>query len=300
MSVDPYYCYRIAAWLSCSLPLRVSYCLAVGFSAGFYLFDRHGRRAVTKNIEQILSARGEVPAPAEVRRRARSTFAYFGKYLVDFFRYAGLRPSDVGTIVHVEHPEYLHQAAAAGRGVIAVSAHFGNWEMAGAVVPALGYKLHTVVLSQRFEKVNRLFQEQRAKRGFEVSFLGNSAMALIRALRDGAFVGLLADLDFTGHSEQRLFFGRPAHMPRGPAYLAQRMQVPVLPGFVRRREDNSLVLQLYPPIMPDKALTEEIIHARIVSALEDMIGRHPDQWFVFREYWPSATSSGRMPAVPRG
>ena len=298
--MDLYYCYRIAAWLSRNLPLALSYRLAVCFSAGFYAFDRRGRRAVMQNVEHVLSARGQVPSRAEVRRCARSTFAYFGKYLADFFRYAELHPSDVGTIVQIENPEYIHQAAAAGRGVIAVSAHFGNWEMGGAVLPALGYRLHTVVLSQRFEKVNRLFQTQRKRRGFEVSFLGNSAMAVMRALRRGEFVGLLADLDFTGHSDLQPFFGKPAHMPRGPAYLAHRMQVPVLPGFVRRRDDDSLVLCMYPPIMPGEVQSEEDMQTRIVAALEDMIGRYPDQWFVFREYWPSVTNSGRLPASPRG
>ena len=299
MGVALYYCYRIAAWLSRAFPLRVTYRLAVWLSALFYAFDHRGRGAVMKNVEQILAAHGQAPTRAEVRRLTRSTFAYFGKYLTDFFRYAELRSVDVGTVVAIEHPEFIQQAAAAGRGVIAVSAHFGNWEMAGAVIPALGYKIHTVVLPQRFEKVNRLFQAQRARRGFDVSFLGNSAMGLMRALRRGEFVGLLADRDFSARNDPSLFFGKPAQMPRGPAYLAHRMRAAVLPGFVRRREDDSLVLHLYPPIMPGEAQSEEEIHARIVAALEDMIGRYPDQWFVFREYWPKVTGREGSPAISR-
>ena len=283
--MDLYYCYRVAAWLSRTLPRNFSYRLASWVSWFFHRFDLRGREAVQANLRQILAARGEDASEGRIARLSRETFACFGKYLVDFFRYAQIDPQRLDEIVEVDHPEYIHQAAAPGKGVIAVSAHFGNWEMGGAAICALGYRLHTVVLPDRFEKVNRLFETQRRKRGFDVTFLGHSASVVLRALRRAEFVGLLADVDFTGRNHVVNFFGRPARLPRGPAYLAHRLGVPVMPGFVRRREDDKLILHVYPPIMPEANLSQEAIQGRICAALEDMVGRYPHQWFVFRSFW---------------
>jgi lauroyl/myristoyl acyltransferase len=280
-----YHSYKLSQWLSRTLPRPFLYRFASWVALAFHAIDGRGRRAVASNLRQILHYRGEDASEQRVHALTRRTFVCFGKYLADFFHYSGLTAGDVGRVVKVDHPEYIHQAAAQGKGVLAVSAHFGNWEIGGAVIPALGYRVRTVVLPQRFEKVNRLFQEQRAKRGFEMSFLGQSAGALLRALRAGEFVALLADQDFTGLCDAVPFFGRPARLPRGPAYLAHRMGAPLLIGFVCRQEDDSLVLNVYPPILPEEGLSQEQIQQRICSALEDMIGKYPHQWFVFRDFW---------------
>jgi len=289
--MDLYYGYKAARWVSVTLPRRFNYWLAMRVSWFFYALDTKGREAVRANLRQIFRARGTEANEALIRRCSRETFVNFAKYLVDFFRYAHLSPDDVGRVVEVDHPEYIRQAAGMGKGVIAVSAHFGNWEMGGAVIPALGYRFHAVVLPQRLEKLNRLFQSQRRRRGFDVSFLGQSASTLMRALRKGGFVGLLADLDFTGHQDTMNFFGKPARLPRGAAYLAHRMGVPILPGFVRRKPDDSMVLHVYPPILPSADLTQEAIQARICAIMEDVIGRYPSQWFVFRDFWGGTTGS---------
>jgi KDO2-lipid IV(A) lauroyltransferase len=179
-----------------------------------------------------------------------------------------------------------------------VTAHFGNWELGAAVITSMGYTLSAVVLPQRLEKLNRLFQQQRRRHGLRVIPLGRSAIGLVHCLRRAEAVALLADRDFTESGQPVPFFGKPARMPPGAAWLSARTGAPILPIFVPRLVDDSFLLRFHPPIWPDQAGSREVIQARIVNALEEEIGINPYQWFIFRDYWAEAEAVQEHPNQP--
>jgi len=280
-----YASYRLAAFLSRSLPRRLSYRLAVHTADVFHRIDRIGRRAVQKNLSVILRARGSEPTAAELNCLSRRTFHCFGKYLADFFRYSRSSVADVSRMVTVENPEHMQTAAEQGRGVIAISAHIGNWELGGMLMGAAGHRLNVVALPQRLENVNRLFQEQRAGRGMHVLPLGQAAAGIVGCLRRNEWVALLADRDFSPHSADMTFFGMPARLPRGPAHLAARTGAPILPGFVLRNDDDGFLMRYFPPLIPNGRGSQEELQDGICRILEEVIGAHPHQWFMFRDFW---------------
>ena len=292
-----YWPYRIAAFLSRALPERLAYWVGLRFADLFYRRDQKGRAAVMGNIATVLRARGVQPARVALDGFARKTFQYFGKYLVDFFRFSRLTPEDIERRVSIEHREYLDQALAVGRGVILVTAHFGNWELGGAVIAGLGYPVNAVVLPQRLEKLNRLFQGQRERRGLRVIPMGSSVFNLIRCLRRKELLALLADRDFTGKSDPVEFFGKPAHMPAGPAWLSSKTGAPVLVGFLIREVDDTFRLRFYPPILPGPEASVEAIRSRIIGVLEREIAERPYQWFMFDPFWeePRAPQASGAP-----
>jgi lauroyl/myristoyl acyltransferase len=298
--VTGYWPYRIAAFLSRALPERLAYWVGLRFSDLFYRSDHHGRAAVKANLGRIFSARGVRPAEQALDGLARKTFQYFGKYLVDFFRFSRLTPEDIRERVSLEHREYLDQALAMQRGVVLVSAHFGNWELGGAVIAGLGYAINAVVLPQRLEKLNRLFQGQRERRGLRVIPMGSSAFNLLRCLKKKECLALVADRDYTGTSDPVEFFGRPAHMPVGPARLSWKTGAPVLIGFLIREVDDTFLLRFYPPILPAQEKSMEALRRRINTILEKEIAERPYQWFMFEPFWerpPTAGGAGEPTAA---
>ena len=280
-----YWPYRIAAFLSRALPERLAYWVGLRFSDLFYRFDPRGRAAVKGNLARIFSAQGVRPAEQVLDGFARKTFQYFGKYLVDFFRFSRLTPEDIRERVSIEHQDYFDQAMAMQRGVVLVSAHFGNWEIGGAVIAGLGCTVNAVVLPQRLEKLNRLFQGQRERRGLRVIPMGSSAFNLIRCLKRKECLALVADRDFTGTSDPVEFFGRPAHMPVGPARLSWKTGAPVLAGFLIREVDDTFLLRFYPPILPENEESMDALRRRINVILEKEIAERPYQWFIFDPFW---------------
>jgi lauroyl/myristoyl acyltransferase len=284
-AVFEYSAYWIAGFLCRTIPLHFAYWLSLRISDCYYFFERRGRCAVIANLRQVMAFRGCHPTERELKLTARTTFQFFGKYLVDFLRFQRLGEEDIKRLVTIEHPEYIEQSWQRGKGVIVVTAHLGNWEIGGAVLAGMGYPLNVVALKQPSAKLNEFFQKHRRKRGMVVVPLGSSVKRLIGALRRKEFIALLADRDYSDHQEATRLCGAPACMPRGASWLAARTGAVVLPGFVLRNEDNTFLMKMYPPIIPVAGMKQEAIQERINAALEDAIGAYPHQWFMFQSVW---------------
>ncbi len=283
-----YASYRFAEFLSRALPRRAAYWVGLRIGDLVYRSDARKREAVCSNVRQILLSQNIEPADEHIPGIARKTFQYFGKYMVDFFRTARFSPDEIRRLVSFEHREHLDRALAHKRGVIIVSAHFGNWELAGAVLESLGYDLNVVVLPERLRRLERLLEEHRKKRGFNILPLGEAARGILHCLKRGEIVAMLADRDFTRHHVTVDFFGKPARMPAGPARLSLRTGAPIVPGLLLREEDDTFLLRLAPPIFPEQEGSADQIQKRICKFLERNIGERPHQWFVFEPHWISS------------
>ena len=280
-----YWAYQCASWLSRTLPSACAYWLGVRVADLFYWRDQEGRCAVLQNLRRIHEAQGRSITDRALQSMARATYRCFGKYLVDFFRLGDVSDVFRGAEVCIEHEDYLADCVARGRGVILVTGHFGNWELGGAVLAARGHEVHAVVLPYRSEKVERLFNHYRERRGIHTVPFGHAARDLVRYLQEGKMVALLADRDFSAHQHEATFFNRVTSMPRGPAWLAMKTGAPVLPAFMIRQPDDSFLLRFHAPLFPEALKTEDRIRDRICAGLEREIGEQPHQWFIFEDFW---------------
>jgi Kdo2-lipid IVA lauroyltransferase/acyltransferase len=282
---DKYICYRLAQIISRILPRRFAYWLGLRIADRFYASDRAGCRAVMSNFRQVLAVRGVTASDETLQQMARKNFQYFGKYLVDFFKFSRFTPDEIKRLVSMEHIEYLAQAEALGRGVIFITAHLGNWELGGAILASPERQIHAVYLPQRTNKINALFQKHRSQRGLQCIPLGHAARGVMEALKRKECVAMLADRDFTAHHFPIMFFGKQTHLSSGPARIAVKTQAPLVPTFILRQPDDTFLLRFYPAIVPEPQTTVAEVQERIRDVLEKEIGRNPLQWFMFDDFW---------------
>jgi len=287
-----YYTYLLAQFLSRHLPRRFTYWLALRISDRFFAKDVEGRRAVMANLAHILQARNFKASEQTLARMARRTFQLFGKYLVDFFKFSRMTLPEVKRLVSIEHLDYLEEARKLENGVIFITAHIGNWELGGAIMTALGYRLNVVFLPQRLDKINKLFDQQRKQRGLQLIPIGQAARGVLQALKRKECVVMLADRDFTAHHHSVEFFGKPAQLSSGPARIAVRTRTPIVPAFVLRQKDDTFLLRFYPPIIIRKDSTQEDINAKIAAVMEKEIAQNPSQWFIFENFWQDKNNHG--------
>jgi KDO2-lipid IV(A) lauroyltransferase len=110
----------------------------------------------------------------------------------------------------------------------------------------------------------------------------------LRALHNGGIVALMADRNLTGQGIEVDFFGRPAVVSRGPAWLIAHSRAPVLIGAGLRQTDESFrasVARLDVQRTGDLR-ADELANAQIVmSAVESEIRACPDQWMMFAPVW---------------
>jgi KDO2-lipid IV(A) lauroyltransferase len=283
--VGKYTAYWLAAQLSRRLPLSFAYWVGLRCADVFCRRDRVGRANVESNLRRIYAYRGIAAGSEFLARMERKTYQFFGKYLVDFFRYSVASCEEIKDRVTIAGWERFESAMERKRGVILVSAHLGNWELGGLVLSLRNYPLTTVYRPFGSPRLDRLFDDRRNARGFTTLPLGGAARGLTDALRRGETVALLADRDFSRQVEPAVFFGAPARLPRGPAVLAARTRACLVPTFLIRGVDDHYLLEFTSVIDPVEVRGVAALQRRIIEAMEYVIGAHPHQWFIFDDFW---------------
>ncbi len=199
-----------------------------------------------------------------------------------------------GTVVEGE--AHLRAALAEGRGVIAVSAHFGPFPALGAVLPTLGATFALLYRRPGGAPVARLFDEGRARAGGGSIEDQPRASALARclgALARGEVVCLLVDQHYRAGAPVS-FLGTPARTGLGAALLAARSGAPLLPVVLFRLGNGGMRLVIEAPVAgPDTREREALAAcmARLTARVEAWIRESPAQWFWMHRRWKDLDTS---------
>jgi KDO2-lipid IV(A) lauroyltransferase len=187
----------------------------------------------------------------------------------------------------LEGVEHLNSALAAGRGVVVVLPHTGNWDMAGLWFARRHGSFSTVVERLAPEGLYQRFVAYRASLGFDIIPLtgsGNPTLQLLHRLRAGGVVCLLADRDLTGAGVSVEFFGGAARMPLGPARLAAATGAPLL-AVGCWFTPQSWAIRFHPSIpVPDRSMARQATQAMADCFATD-IAAHPQDWHMLQPLW---------------
>jgi KDO2-lipid IV(A) lauroyltransferase len=188
-----------------------------------------------------------------------------------------------------------------GRGVVFVGGHYGNWELLGARIAAEGYQAVAVAQNQRNPLLNRELDAIRTRLGIGLVHRGEQVRKLIRVLRAGGAVMLLADQEAgPGQGIFADFFGRPASTFRGPATFAVRYRIPLLAGRILRTRGrysagwerlDDRVLERLPP-GSDEASRVRALTDAFNAWLEEVITGDPRQYLWLHRRWEIRPAGG--------
>jgi KDO2-lipid IV(A) lauroyltransferase len=236
--------------------------------------------------------------------------ANFSRMLADYFHCAA-GGNATRLLDDWEGIEHLEQARAAGKGVILVTAHLGNWELGGILLALRGLPMSVVTLEEPTTELTRWRDAYRQKVGIRTHAVGPghdfAFLELIRTLRDGGVVAMLVDRPYAGSGISVEFFGRRAEFSSGAALLWQHTGAPVVPAFVLRNSRGGYTAFAQPPLefvktrdpRADLAANTQVLATRF----EHVIREYPDQWFNYVPIWPAsprpapAESAGTRPAL---
>lgn len=180
-------------------------------------------------------------------------------------------------------------------GVIALTAHFGSWELSAAGARQLGVPVCVVHRSFGNPLIADLLKSWRVAAGLDVVAMGAAGFGVLRALRRGKVVVMLIDQD-AKRSEGVFvpFFSRLASSRAGPATIAMTTDTPVLPVFTFREPSSAGASRHVMRILPALALEaggedDEAVISRNVrrmnAALEDAIRLSPEHWTWAHRRW---------------
>jgi KDO2-lipid IV(A) lauroyltransferase len=139
-------------------------------------------------------------------------------------------------------------------------------------------------------RVDRLIQGQREAQGTTVIPM-TCVRQMVRALHGNGILGVLVDRPADGDGIAVQFFGRRTTVPAGAATLAAMTGAALVPAYLVRRRDGGYDGHILPPTTPkpgsDRATDVQRMTQSIFSALERIIARSPQYWYMFRDMWPA-------------
>lgn len=275
--------YRIAQAAASTLPRPARLGLARGLGRLLSRAVPAERNAVRSNLARVLPG----TPPRELERRVSETFANFGAFFADLLT-LNREPADgLGAYVASAAGEHhLDAALAAGRGVVLLTAHLGNWEFAGRLLSSRGRRTAHVVLSaEQDQALERYLRLDSPQLRFVTRRHATSTLGLLAALRRAELVAMQADRPTGGRGDAIVpFFGEPAAFPIGPFVLARAAGAAVVTAFCAMAPGGRYRLEIDPPIWV-KPGEETSALATTVAALERVIRAYPTQWFNFFDAW---------------
>ena len=276
--------YRLAAGVATTMPRPLRLSLASTLGRAIARACPRERRVVQDNLERV--------APGLQRaaraRQVRELFAHFAMCFADLI--TTNRAGVEGLLGPEEGAEHFDAVLGAGGGFIVLTAHVGNWELAGRTLATrgAGRPVHIVMAPEADPAVEILLRDHAAPVRFVTLRTPADAVPLVAALRRGEIVGMQGDRALGHRGDVALdFFGAPARFPLGPFLLARAAGVPVVPAFCLLRPDRRYSVRVGAPRRVERGAEEDALR-RWVDGLAAVVACAPTQWFNFVDTWGTA------------
>lgn len=254
---------------------------ATASRATFRLLWRY-RARMERNL--ALAMAQEMPSRAERTAVLRRAWRNFAQCILETTRLMHVPKERIVAAVAIEGEEHLKRALAKGKGVIALSAHLGNFTILGPRLAATGYSFTALIKQPRDRRFAKVMDDYRAQVGvatISAKPRREAARGVLKALRANHIVLVIAD-EFKSGGVPVDFFGIPSLAPRGPATLALRTGAATVPMFVTRDGADRLTLFIEPEIelVQTGDLERDVTENTVLFTryLEALIRRYPDQW----------------------
>jgi KDO2-lipid IV(A) lauroyltransferase len=261
------------------------------YGKALYYSLPYRRGVVLDNLRRVFA--DGVPE-TEIRRLAQAYYAHFARFALEYVRLPFMSAERRKAWIRVENMELPIRAHEQGKGLLLLTGHFGNWEVAtvAGISQFTQYRglFHFVRRPLKPELLNQFVTRRFRRAGFGTLAKRGSLDAILELLAGGAIIVYVLD-QFAGRREGIAvdFFGHPAGTFKSLAILALNTGAPVVPASSWRECDGTHVLRFEDPlplIECDNVGEAVRRNTRAYNAaLERMLLRHPEQWIWMHRRW---------------
>ena len=263
------------------------------------------RNVVLANLRRVF---GDMVSDTEIERLAAAHYGHLWRLAGEFLRFRWLSQARKQAQVRVENVEAFIAARAQGKGILILTGHLGNWEVATiagiANFPEMRGKFHFVRRAIKPIWLDRLVTRRFNKAGFGVFPKRGSLDMMLERLEAGEVIVF----PFDQHARppdgiEVEFFGHPAWTFKSLAIIALATGAPVLPAAAWREADGRHALRFEEPMAPIECEnTSEAIRRNTRAynrILEGLIVRHPEQWYWVHRRWKHVAKKNGPPPAKR-
>lgn len=195
-----------------------------------------------------------------------------------------------------EGEKYLQQIVNNNKGGLLISAHIGNFEMAGQLLNRISAKINVVMLDAEHQMIKKYLSNVVQAKSINIIAVKSNMSHIFEinsAIIRREIVCLHGDRFVKGSKTVKCnFMGQPALFPTGPLYLAAKFNVPV--SFVFAMKDSSKHYHfyaspvrnfIYPANFKNRDQELKLMVQEYVKELEMIVKKYPEQWFNFYNFW---------------
>ncbi len=280
------------------MPARVAWAVARGLGTLAYFVVGRRRRDGLRNLDL---AYGDDLSAAEKRRLIRRVFQHLALVAAEMIKTPQLLTRDtVDDYVECDKWDIVPEALAAGRGVLFLSVHMGNWELLGQSASLKGIEMVSIARALDNPLLDKLVNERREQYGQKIVYNDEALRPMLKVLKEGGTLSFLVDQNARHGHVFVDFFGHPAATTRAVAQLALRNETPILlavnvrvgPGF---RYKIAASGPICPKNTGDKEEDIRRITQEFTAWFEQRIREHPEQWLWLHRRWKTQPQPDARP-----
>ncbi|MDD5069341.1 MAG: lysophospholipid acyltransferase family protein [Candidatus Omnitrophica bacterium] len=283
---------RVFTVLNGILPLKAAYLSGLIFGRMAFIFLKRHRDIA---IESLAVAFPEL-SKIKLRSIARDSFVCIAQSSLEIF-YFRKKNNELKNI-RIEGAENLDAALKKGKGVVFVTAHFGNFPILLLKLAKQGYPVNVVLRPMRDSKTGEYIQNLCWSSGIKTILSSprrECVNAILKALRANEIVVILMDQNFGTGGVWVKFFGKLAATPVGPIIFALRANSALVPGYIYRESLGKHCLKIFPEqqIVSTGNKDESVLlnAVKITNLIQSWIIQFPEQWGWIHRRWKSRPSA---------
>jgi len=276
------WCLRSVEWFLRVMPRWLTSLFVEGV---FPIVSMLTRKLTLIGMRNLQFVYGDSKDKKEYERISRQLVKSIAYGMMDLIYYVD-RPEELSRITHLENEECLKRTLGLGKGVIAVSAHLGNFPLMFIYLAQKGYKVNVIIRNMRDENFSKFIHQICAKWGVNMiqtsprkKFLKDSLAALSR--HELLFI-LLDEIPSIENGVKVEFLDREAIRAKGPILFLERTSSPILPMFIGQDEKNHFKIFVEEPFEIEKKGTDLENMDKNINGLsnivEHFVKRYPFQW----------------------
>jgi len=282
---------KLFLWLAKIAPKSFIYALLKGLTLLVYHIDKNRRTLTIKNLTMAFPEK----TSEEIEILSKEVYRQLSMTISEIlFMFIGKFDIEKAIKNHQEAKEKLEKIAQnSPHGVIVMTAHFSNWELAahflaksGLPMLAIGRKGNNSLIETN---ITTPFRE---KYGNQAVIKSKAMMLMIKRLKSAGNVGLLIDQKAGQSNSAKVdFFGKPAETTLSVASLKLKFDALVVPIFIARDSDGMYEMIINDPVeytadeIEDKEKKLASMTLKYNQAIENVIRQYPSQWFWMHNRW---------------
>jgi predicted LPLAT superfamily acyltransferase len=277
--------YRIFVFVCKTFGLGAAYLLLRFVAFYYFVFSTDSSKAIYNYFKHRLGY-GTMKSIVSIYKN----YYLLGQTLIDKRAvFAGIKNQFT---YHFDGIENLKQMVGRGKGGILLSAHVGNWEMAGHHLQHLNTKINVVMFDGEHEKVKN-YLEGLGEKSFKAIVIKQDMSHVYEmgaALANNELVCMHADRFLEGNKTMSMnLLGEEALFPAGPFQMAAGFNVPVSMVYAFKETTHHYHYFGSSPIDRNEGEKKADFALRLaylyVQDLENKIKQYPIQWFNYYDFW---------------